>query len=144
MSIGPFSSIGNIVTRYLYLCMWMIVITGSDDGLVKELIGKHGNEFALRELGELQFFLGIQVKKIQQGLHLTQQQYLCYLLKSCNMKNLKQSSTPMGDQRDLYEPGEIIDEHHEYRRIVGSLLYLTLIRPDIQFVVNKLSQFIEH
>lgn len=57
-----------------------------------------GCEFALRELGELQYFLGIQVKKCEQGLHLTHQQYLSNLLKSCNLENPKPSSTPMDDQ----------------------------------------------
>lgn len=84
--------------------------------------------------------MGIQVKKTRDGLHLCQKQYLVNLLKSSKFDNLKPSPTPIANQ-DLYVDDVLIEEGKEYRRIIGSLQYLTLTWLDIQYAVNKLSRF---
>lgn len=63
------------------------------------------------------------------------------LLKSCDLDNLRPSSTPMEARQNLFSEEEVISDPREYRRVIGSLQYLCLTRPDIQFAVNKLSQF---
>lgn len=81
------------------------------------------------------------MKKTSHGLFLSQQLYLSNLLKSCGMDNVKASSTPLLSSQDFVSHEEVIDNPKEYRRIIGSLLYLTFTRPDIQFTINKLSRF---
>jgi hypothetical protein len=81
---------------------------------------------------ELTFFLGIQVKQTKQGTFMHQAKYTNDLMKKFNMTELNPVSTPMSIATSLGpdEDGEVADQR-EYRSIIGSLLYLTVTRPDI-------------
>jgi hypothetical protein len=83
-------------------------------------------------MGELTFFLGIQVKQMKQDTFVHQAKYTNDLIKKFNMAELKLMSTPMstGMVLDLDENGEAIDQR-EYMSMIGSLLYLTITRSDI-------------
>jgi hypothetical protein len=87
-------------------------------------------------MGELTFFLGIQVKQMKQGTFVHQAKYTKDLMKKFNMAELKPVSTPMSMATSLGpdEDGEVVNQR-EYRSMIGSLLYLTVTRPDIQFDV---------
>jgi hypothetical protein len=93
-------------------------------------------EFHMSMMGELTFFLGIQVKKMKQGTFVDQAKYTKDLMKEFNMVEIKHVSTPMSTATslDLDKNGEAADQR-EYRSMIGSLLYLTVTRPDIQFVM---------
>jgi hypothetical protein len=93
-------------------------------------------------MGELTFFLGIQVKQTKQGTFVHQAKYTKDLMKKFNMAELKPVSTPMSSTASLGpdEDGEAIDQR-EYRRMIGSLLYLTTTRPNIQFTVGLCARF---
>jgi hypothetical protein len=83
-------------------------------------------------MGELTFFLGIQVKQTKQCTFVHQAKYTKDLLKKFNMAKLKIVSTPMSSAASLGpdEDGEAVDQR-EYRSMIGSLLYLTATQPDI-------------
>jgi hypothetical protein len=83
-------------------------------------------------MGELTFFLGIQVKQMKQGTFVHQAKYTKDLMKKFNMAELKSVSTPMSMATSLGpdEDGEVVNQR-EYRSMIGSLLYLTVTRPDI-------------
>jgi hypothetical protein len=87
-------------------------------------------------MGELTFFLGIQVKQMKRGTFVHQAKYTNDLMKKFNMAELKPVSTPMSMAMmlDLDENGKTIDQR-EYKSMISSPLYLTVTRPDIQFVV---------
>jgi hypothetical protein len=87
-------------------------------------------------MGELTFFLGIQVKQMKQGIFVHQAKYTKDLMKKFNMAELKLMSTPMSTTTTLDpdENGEAI-EQREYMSMIGSLLYLMAIQPDIHFTV---------
>jgi hypothetical protein len=93
-------------------------------------------------MGELTFFLDIQVKKTKQGTFIHQAKYMKDLMKKFNMAELKPMSTPMSSTASLGpdEDGEAMDQR-EYRSMIGSLLYLTMTRPDIQFTVGLCARF---
>jgi hypothetical protein len=93
-------------------------------------------------MGELTFFLGIQVKQMKQGTFVHQAKYTKYLMKKFNMDELKPMSTPMGMTTllDLDKNGEVVDQR-EYKSMIGSLLYLMMVRSDIQFVVCFCARF---
>jgi hypothetical protein len=88
-------------------------------------------------IGELTFFLGIQVKQTKQGTFVHQAKYTKDLMKKFNMAELKPVSTPMSSAASLGldEDGEAVDQR-EYSSMIGSLLYLTATRSNIQFIVG--------
>jgi hypothetical protein len=93
-------------------------------------------------MGELTFFLGIQVKQIKQGTLMHQAKYMKDLMKKFNMAEFKLVSTPMSSAASLGpdEDGKVVDQR-EYRSMIGSLLYLTATWSDIQFVVGLCACF---
>ncbi|KAL9840866.1 putative RNA-directed DNA polymerase [Arabidopsis thaliana] len=99
------------------------------------------NLFKLRDLGDLKYFLGLEIARTEAGISLCQRKYALELLASTGMINCKPVSVPMVPNLKLMKAdGELEDREH-YRRIVGKLMYLTITRPDITFAVNKLCQF---
>jgi hypothetical protein len=83
--------------------------------------------FQMFMMGELTFFLGIQVKQTKQGTFVYQVKYTNDLMKKFNMAELKSVSTPISSAASLSsdEDGETVDQG-EYRSMIGSLLYLTV------------------
>jgi hypothetical protein len=84
-------------------------------------------------IGELTFFLGFQVKQMKDGNFLSQEKYTKDLLKRFNMEKCKPIKTPMPTNGHL-EGGNPLDQTL-YRCMIGSLLYLTVSRPNIMFSV---------
>jgi hypothetical protein len=87
-------------------------------------------------IGELTFFLGIQVKQMKQGAFVHQAKYTKDLKKKFNKAELKLVSTlmSMGMALDPDENGGVVNQR-EYMSMISSLLYLTVTQPDIQFIV---------
>jgi isopentenyldiphosphate isomerase len=100
------------------------------------------SEFQMSIMRELTFFLGIQVKQTKQGTFIHQAKYTKGLMKKFNMVELKPLSTPMSmaTTLDPDKNGEAVDQR-EYQSMINSLLYLTVTRPDIQFVVGLCACF---
>ncbi|GKC64016.1 uncharacterized mitochondrial protein-like protein [Tanacetum coccineum] len=90
----------------------------------------------MSSMGELTFFLGLQVKQMEDGILISQDKYVTEILKKFGFTDVKTASTPMETQKLLLkdEDGEEVDVHL-YRSMIGSLMYLTSSRPDIMFVV---------
>jgi hypothetical protein len=93
-------------------------------------------EFQMSMMGELTFFLGIQVKQMKQGTFVHQAKYTNDLMKKFNMAELKSMLTLMSmiTTLDPDENDEAVDQR-EYRSMICSLLYLTVTRPDIQLAM---------
>jgi hypothetical protein len=83
-------------------------------------------------MGELTFFLGIQVNQTKEGTFVHQAKYMKDLIKKFVMADAKPVSTPMSTMiaLDPDEDGEVVDQR-EYRSIIGSLMYLMATQPDI-------------
>lgn len=122
-----------------------IIVASASSQAVTTLLRKLGDEFALKDLGDLSYFLGIEVNKVNDGIILTQGKYANDLLKRVNMASCKSVSTPMTVGAKLHSAGGTLlgqNDATRYRSIVGALQYLTLTRPDISFAVNKVCQFL--
>lgn len=100
--------------------------------------------FPLKGLGELNYFLGIEMKKVTEGFNLSQRKYINNLLKKVKMDNANPLPMSMiGGFQCSYKKGDRIENAHEYRSVVGALQYITITRPEIYFSVNKVCQYME-
>ncbi|XP_070002827.1 uncharacterized mitochondrial protein AtMg00810-like [Nicotiana sylvestris] len=99
-------------------------------------------EFETSMMGELTFFLGLQIKQSPKGIFISQSKYTKELIKKFGMENVKAIGTPMSPTTVLDDDnnGKMVDETM-YRGMIGSLLYLTANRPDIMFSVCKCARF---
>ncbi|XP_026420329.1 uncharacterized protein LOC113316341 [Papaver somniferum] len=119
-----------------------IILTGSSDDLMSTFIQKLSAEFAMKQLGGLNYFLGIEDARTDDSILSTQKKYILELLTKANMLHCKPCNTPVVKEfRASIHDGILLDNPSEYKTIVGSLKYLTLTRPDIAYGVNCVSQF---
>ena len=100
------------------------------------------SEFEMSMMGELNFFLGLQIKQTPVGTSIHQQKYINELLKKYDMNEAKSNDTPIKTttKLDKDEPGSPVNDTR-YRGMIGSLLYLTASRPDIVFSVGLCARF---
>ena len=119
-----------------------IIFGATNDSLCKKFSDLMQSEFEMSMMGELTFFLGLQIKQLDDGIYVHQSKYCRELLKRFGMDSCKSASTPMGTAcyLDKDEAGKRI-EVTKYRGIIGSLLYLTASRPDIMFSVCMCARF---
>ncbi|GJS10811.1 uncharacterized mitochondrial protein-like protein [Tanacetum coccineum] len=99
-------------------------------------------KFQMSSMGELTFFLGLQVQQKKDGIFISQDKYVVEILKKFGFTEVKTASTPMETQKPLLkdEDGEEVDVHM-YRSMIGSLMYLTSSRPDIMFAVCACARY---
>ncbi|GJY09043.1 retrovirus-related pol polyprotein from transposon TNT 1-94 [Tanacetum coccineum] len=102
------------------------------------------DEFEMSMMGELNFFLGLQIKQLDDGIFFNQSKYIKEMLKKFGLEDSKPIKTPMSTETKLTrdEEGESVD-NTKYRGMIGSLLYLTASRPDIMFSVCLCARFQE-
>ena len=119
-----------------------IIFGGSSHDLFAKFADDMSREFKMSMLGELQFFLGLQIKQVKDGMFVHQGKYTKDMLKKFGMNDSKPLSTPMSTttMMDVDEECEPVDQK-EYWSMIGSLLYLTATRPDIQFRVCLCAHF---
>ncbi|KAL0541218.1 hypothetical protein IC582_021260 [Cucumis melo] len=98
----------------------------------------------MKELGELKHFLGLEMEYSEKGLFLGQQKYVNDLLQKYGMSDYKPISTPMKVKKKfcMHEDKDLADPTM-YRQLVGSLIYLTLTRPDISYSVRVVSGYMQ-
>ncbi|GJT77732.1 hypothetical protein Tco_1044457 [Tanacetum coccineum] len=93
-------------------------------------------------LGELSFFLGLQVKQKSDGIFINQDKYVAEILKKFDFASVKTASTLIETNKALVKDEEAEDvDVHLYRLMIGSLMYLTASRPDIMFTVYACARF---
>ncbi|GJZ69235.1 uncharacterized mitochondrial protein-like protein [Tanacetum coccineum] len=96
----------------------------------------------MSSIGELTFFLGLQVTQKDDGIFISQDKYVEEILKKFGFSTVKITSTPMETSKPLLKHAEAEDvDVHLYRSMIGSLMYLTAFRPDIMFVVCACARF---
>jgi hypothetical protein len=120
-----------------------ILITGDDVehiSLVKQELGEH---FQMSDLGPLSYFLGIEVKQCANGYYISQTKYIQDLIARSGITDNQMTATPMDLHLQLLPTDGIpLPDPSRYRHLVGSLVYLTVTRPDIAHAVHILSQFV--
>ncbi|GKA93155.1 putative ribonuclease H-like domain-containing protein, partial [Tanacetum coccineum] len=94
--------------------------------------------FQMSSMGELTFFLRLQVKQKEDGIFIRQDKYVAEILKKFDFASVKTASTPIETQKSLTKDEEAADvDVHLYKSMIGSLMYLTASRPDIMYLKGK-------
>ncbi|KAG8472009.1 hypothetical protein CXB51_036953 [Gossypium anomalum] len=128
----------------LYVLMYVddLIVTGNHQRIIDEFVTTLDTKFSLKDLGPLSYFLGIEVLPTTKGLFLSQQNYVCDLLKKAKMDQAKGSPTLMVTSTTLSQHvGSAVENTSDYRSIVGALQYVVITRPDIVFAINRVCQF---
>ncbi|GJV08471.1 uncharacterized mitochondrial protein-like protein [Tanacetum coccineum] len=120
-----------------------VIITGNNLTKIQETKKQLDDEFSIKDLGLLKYFLGIEVAKTKDGLVLSQRKYTLDILENSGKMGCKPSAFPIeqGLKLDKGESESRVNAS-QYRRLIGRLLYLQATRPDITYSVNILSQFV--
>ncbi|XP_042983258.1 uncharacterized protein LOC122312662, partial [Carya illinoinensis] len=119
-----------------------IIFGATNENMCQVFAKTMQEEFEMSMMGELTFFLGLQIKQTKSGTFINQSKYIKELLKKFGMENAKEIGTPMSPSTklDKDESGKPVDSKI-YRGMIGSLLYLTASRPDIMFSVCLCARF---
>lgn len=131
---------GNILIVSVYVDD--LIYTGDDLSMMIEFKQSMQREFDMTDLGKMRYFLGIGVLQTPHGIHISQGKYVFEVLKRFNMENCNAVYNPMvpGSKLEMDDGGERVDETF-YKQIIGSLMYITTTRPDLQFAVSLLSRY---
>ena len=118
-----------------------IILTGDDDVEIRQIKEALAREFKIKDLGEMKYFLGMEVARSKQGIYISQRKYILDLLNETGMLGCPPSDTPIRADKisDEVNLGKAVDMG-KYQRMVGKLIYLAHTRPDIAFAVSMVSQ----
>jgi histone deacetylase 1/2 len=120
-----------------------IIVASSSQAATDALLRDLRQEFALKDLGDLHYFLGIEVTHASHGLVLNQAKYAHDILVRANMSACTTMPTPLSSTEKISAREGVLlgpEDSTRYRSMVGALQYLTLTRPDISYAVNKVCQ----
>ncbi|XP_020701300.1 uncharacterized protein LOC110113182 [Dendrobium catenatum] len=120
------------------------LVTGNNDTAIKQLLHQLQAQFALKQLGQISLFLGIQVLQSTNGFFLSQQHYATKLLHDAGYADCNPATTPVTPS-SKQDPTESAPFHDPtlYRQLAGSLQYLSITRPDIAFATNAVYQHMQ-
>ena len=124
---------GNMLIVFMYVDDLIFTI----DFGIKEFRTVMESEFEMTDLGLMKFFLGIEVQQSESGIFISQSKYARTILKRFNMSNCKEAPTPVktGLKLSKDDDGSTVDPML-FKRIVGSLMYLTTTRLEIMYGVS--------
>ena len=118
-----------------------IILTGDDRGELERFKKRLANDFEIKDLGTLKYFLGIEFFRSKEGIFVNQRKYVLDLLSETGLLSCKAVDTPVEPNQKLQPVKPEVVNREQYQRLVGRLIYLSCMRPDIAFVVSMMSQF---
>lgn len=120
-----------------------IILTGPSIQEMDSIKQHLHRQFHLKDLGQLKYFLGLEIARSASGIVMSQRHYTLQLLEDTGFLSSKPANVPMHPKANLnMVDGEELSDISHYRKLIGRLLYLTISRPDIAYAVHKLSQFV--
>ncbi|XP_057426163.1 uncharacterized mitochondrial protein AtMg00810-like [Lotus japonicus] len=119
-----------------------IVFGGMSDQMVEHFVKQMKFEFEMSMVGELNYFLGLQVKQMDDSMFISQSKYAKELVKKIGLENSTHKRTPAATHVKLTKDENGVDvDQSLYRSMIGSLLYLIASRPDIAFSVGVCARY---
>lgn len=130
------------IIAYFLVYVDDLLLTGNDAEFLHNFIQSLSKTFSLKNMGTPHYFLGIELIPTSKGLFLSQHKFIRKILEKFDMDGAKPAPTPLSPTTILtIHDGTTATNPTHYRKILGSLQYLNLTRPDLSFAINKLSQF---
>jgi hypothetical protein len=121
-----------------------LIIVRNSDADISDLKKLLKQKFEMKDLGELRYFFDIEVIQSPKGIWLQQRQYALNKLSKYGMARCKPISIPLEQNVKLSaNEGDLVEDTTMYRNIVGSLIYMTITRPDLSYAVGVVSQIIQ-
>nr|GEV01217.1 hypothetical protein [Tanacetum cinerariifolium] len=119
-----------------------IIFSSTNKDLCKDFEKLMKDKFQMSSMGEITFFLGLQVKQKKDRIFISHDKYVAKSLRKFGLTDRRSPNTPIDTEKPLlkYPDGEDVDVH-TYRSMIGSLMYLTSSRPNIMFVVCACAHF---
>ena len=117
-----------------------MIIIGDDVQGIQDLKRFLGQHFEMKDLGPFSYFLGLEVFSSFDGYYLTQAKYTFDLISRAGITDSKIVDTPIeyNNRMNTHDGEPLLNATH-YRQLVGSLVYLTVTRPDISYAVHIVS-----
>lgn len=120
-----------------------ILVTGSCEAELQKFTNRLNSTFSLKDLGDVDYFLGLEVNRDEIGMFLSQKKYIFDLLELFDMKHCTTCPSPMVGSKQFTSKGEKeLKNPTIFRRLIGALQYVTNTQPDITFFMNKLSRYL--
>ncbi|GJS20367.1 ribonuclease H-like domain-containing protein [Tanacetum coccineum] len=123
---------------YLLLYVDDIILTASSTALLQRIITLLHSEFAMTDLGSLNYFLGVSAQRSKSGLFLSQSKFAEEILERAHMQHCNPCKTPVDTESKLGSDGDPVSDPTLYRSLAGALQYLTFTRPDISYAVQQI------
>ncbi|GLT32318.1 hypothetical protein SLA2020_069930 [Shorea laevis] len=119
-----------------------LLLTGGNEHLLNNFKAEMMKEFEMLDLGEMKYFLGMEIEQYKNGIFISQRKYALDVLKKFGMEDCKSVATPLVlNEKYVIDDGKEKANSSSYRSLIGSLLYLTASRPDLMYLVSLLSRF---
>ncbi|GJY54748.1 ribonuclease H-like domain-containing protein [Tanacetum coccineum] len=122
---------------YLVLYVDDIILTASSSAFLQRIIASLHNEFAMKDLGSLNYFLGIYAQRSASGLFLSQSKFAKEILERAHMQNCNPCQTLVDTESKLSSDGDHVNDPTLYCSLAGALQYLTFTRPDLSYAVQQ-------
>ena len=134
----------NNTTLFVLVYVDDLIIGGNNSELITKFKEHLHRSFHMKDLGELRYFLGIEVLRSKAGIYLSQRKYALDIVSECGLLGSKPVDTPMEQYHNLgRDNGPFYTEPAQYRRLVGRLVYLAITRPELNYPVHILAQFLQ-
>jgi hypothetical protein len=118
-----------------------IIITGDEVVEIRHLKDNLSKQFEVKDLGQLRYFLDLDIARSPKGILLSQRKCVLDLLTETGMLGCRPASTPIDPNHKLHAKcGDLVNKER-YQRLVGRLIYLCHTRPDISYVVSVVSRY---
>ncbi|XP_071740973.1 uncharacterized mitochondrial protein AtMg00810-like [Rutidosis leptorrhynchoides] len=129
----------------LYFLVYVddIILTDNHSATIQTFISRLNDEFSIKDLGKLNYFLGLEVTDRPTGLFLSQTKYARDILARADLLDSKPAATPLATTENFSSHGTAYSDPTHYHSLVGALQYLTITRSDLSYAVNQVSQILQ-
>ncbi|XP_019095820.1 PREDICTED: uncharacterized protein LOC109130579 [Camelina sativa] len=139
-----FSFVQNGIVLHVLVYVDDYIVAGNNLAEIERFKAYMSKCFHMKDLGKLKYLLGIEVSRGPDGTFLSQRKYAHDIITEASLRGAKTFATPVEPNHKLASAkGLVLKRPEEYRRLVGRLIYLSITRPKLNYIVHILSQFMQ-